>query len=137
MNMEKANKAIKSAWIAAIISAGVTLIFTVTGLYGLDLSALWIVIVVLGLAFGIYKKNRACAVILFVFWVSDTIWVFWEFAAQGQVSGLIWLLAPRIIFAIFFFRGIRGTFAYHRIAKAELMSKANSKMGTGGTGTAK
>ena len=119
MNMEKANKAIKGAWIAAIISAGLTLIFAVTGLYGLDLSALLIVIVMLGLAFGIYKKNRACAVILFVFWISDTIWGFWEFAAQGQVSGLIWSLVPRIIFAIFFFRGIRGTFAYHRIIKAE------------------
>ena len=123
MDIEKANRAIKSAWIVAAISAGLTLIFAITGLFGLDLSALWIVIVVLGLAFGVYKRNRACAVILFVYWVVGAIW-------EITVSGLIGSLPLRIVFAILFFWGIRGTFAYHRLAKAEIMSKANSEMDT-------
>ncbi|MBA7584116.1 hypothetical protein ES708_26069 [subsurface metagenome] len=55
MDKDQANNAIKGAWIAATISAGLTLIFAVTGLFGLDLSALWIVIFMLGLAFGIFK----------------------------------------------------------------------------------
>ena len=112
MDKDKANNAIKSAWIAAIVSAGFTLIAAVTGLFGLDLSALWIVIVMLGLAFGIYKKNRACAVILFVYWVVGAIW-------EIAVSGLTGSLPLGIVFAICFFWGIRGTFAYHRIVKAE------------------
>ena len=78
MDKDEANNAIRNAWIAATISAGLTLIFAVTGLLGFDLSALWIVIVVLGLAFGVYKRNRACAVILFVFWVFDIILRFWD-----------------------------------------------------------
>jgi len=136
-DIEGANKAIKYAWIAATISAGLTLIFAVTGLFGLDLWALWIVIVMLGLAFGIYKKNRACAVILFVFWVFDIILGFWDSVAQGQGAppigqGIVWT-----VFAICFFWGIRGTFAYHRIVKAERISKANSEIDTGSTGTAK
>jgi len=41
-----------------------------------------------------------------------------------------------VVFSIFLFRGIRGTFAYHRIIKAERISKANSEMDAGGTRTA-
>ena len=119
MNMEKANSAIKSAWIAGAISGVITLILALIGAFGYDLWSLIDAFLILGLSFGIYKKNRACAVILFVYWIGAKISQMWELGAQGQPAGLIGVLPIAILFGYYFFQGIRGTFAYHKIARPE------------------
>lgn len=129
MDKDEANNAIKSAWIAGIIVGVIILAVSLIpntpfGLWGLIEAFIYF-----SLTFGVYKKNRACAVIFFIYFVSFKIF---QLIALGEWKpGLL-----ALVISIFLFQGIRGTFAYHKIAKAELMSKANSEMDTGGTGTA-
>lgn len=113
--MNKALSAIKGAWVAGIISGAITLIVTLLAMRGMRImrfGALNLIDVVLifGLTFGIYMKSRACAVIMFVYFVASKIMIF---AQTGKPTGL----PLAILFAYFFFQGIRGTFAYHNVNK--------------------
>jgi len=119
VNMEKATSAIKNAWIAGAISGVLTMIVALIGAFGYDLWNLIDAFLILGLSFGIYKKNRACAVILFVYWIGGKILQIVELGVQGQVGSSIGTLPIAIIFGYYFFQGIRGTFAYRRIVKEE------------------
>lgn len=108
-------KKIKSGWVAALISGGMTLVLTLlamsgTALPGVSAWQLIDVAIILALAFGIYKKSRACAVTMFVYFVASKIILL---VKTGQASGIV----MGIIFAIFFWQGIAGTFAYHQLRK--------------------
>lgn len=113
-------KKIKSAWIAALFSGGVTLVFTLVVMSGTEIKGMsaWQLIdvgIILALAFGIYKKSRACAVAMFVYFIASKIIII---AETGQANGAI----MGIIFGIFFWKGIAGTFAYHKLHKEGLSS---------------
>jgi hypothetical protein len=71
MNKEDAEKAIKNAWIAGIISGVITLL-AIFFLAGIDLFNLIDVALIFGLAFGIYKKSRAAAVIMLIYFAIST-----------------------------------------------------------------
>ncbi len=107
---------IRTAWIAATISAGMTLILSLVMAAGEmenPLFNLWNLIdvfLILMLAFGIAKRNRVCATIMFLYFVLSKIWLGIE---TGQFHGGI--LA--IIFMIVFFRGMLGTFQFHQWKK--------------------
>jgi len=76
-------------------------------------------IVILGLAFGIYKKSRVCSVVMFVFVVGDGIFTLWSDAD-------ILRLVTAILFGYMFYQGILGTFAYRQMARADYrVSKAD------------
>jgi serine/threonine-protein kinase len=85
-------------------------VFAILGLLGTDLTALIDAAVIAGLTFGVYKKNRGCAIAMFVVWVIEklTQWMFDPVALFG--------LPIAILFGYYFFEGILGTFEYHRIA---------------------
>jgi hypothetical protein len=107
-------KKIKAAWIAAVCSGTITLIVVViamvTGKKVMDLG-LWNlvdVILIFGLAFGIYKKSRTCAVIMLVYFAASKIF---QVVETGQANGLV----MGILFTILFVQGVIGTFQYHRI----------------------
>jgi serine/threonine-protein kinase len=114
MDIENAEKAIKNATIAGIISGVITLLVTllsVTGVNILDFS-LWNmldVFLIFGLTFGIYRKSRICAVSMFIYFIGNRLLFFssYGFSAVG--------LPIAILFAYFYFQGIRGAFAYHGI----------------------
>ena len=114
MDMDKAKGAITSAWIAGAISGVITLIVSLIGAFGFDQWNLIDVFIIFGLTFGVYKKSRVCAIILFIYWVGDRIWMM--VAQPEAIAGSLFMA---ILFGIWFFQGIRGTFAYHRIVKAE------------------
>ena len=114
MDMEKANNAIQGAWISGAIVGVITLILSLIGAFGLDQWNIIDAFLLFGLAFGVYKKSRVCAIILFIYWVGDRIWMM--VAQPEAIAGSLFMA---ILFGIWFFQGIRGTFAYHRIAKAE------------------
>lgn len=66
----KANSQIRSAWIAGTISGVVTLIFT----FILETPGMFIdVLLIFGLTWGIYKKSRICAVIMFIYFILSKI----------------------------------------------------------------
>jgi hypothetical protein len=113
MDLQKAEKAIKSAWIAAVISGSITLFVAVLALVGVRLFnfTAWVlidVVLIFGLAYGIYRKNRVCAVIMFIYFIISKIYML---VTVGGLAGL----PLAILFAYFFFQGIRGTFAYHKL----------------------
>lgn len=112
---EEILKKIRYAWIAALFSAGLTLVVTLIAMSGtkiLGFSAweLLDVVFILGLAFGIYMKNRACAVIMLIYFIASKIILMVE---AGQPSGLPMAIA----FGYLYWQGVAGTFAYHAFLK--------------------
>jgi serine/threonine-protein kinase len=123
VDLIKANKAIKVAGGAAVFIGGLTLIVSViAGLgysfAGITVWSLFDAVFILGMAYGIYKKSRACAVIMFVYWAGSKIY---SFAVEGQTGGI----PIALLFAYFFLQGIIGTFAYRQITDAK--TKAEQK----------
>ncbi len=111
-------KKIKSAWVAGLISAGITLLFAVAGVQGFDLANLTDVFLIAGLSYGIYRRSRVCAVVMLVYFVSSKILIVSE---TGQVSGLF----VALVFLYFYGQGVVGTFAYHKaVARARGPSDA-------------
>jgi len=109
-------KKIKAGWIAGAISAGITLVIVLlslsgTSIMGIDAWALIDVAVIAGLAYGVYRKSRTCAVILMVLFAVEKI-LMWK--ASGTASG--WLMA--LAFFACYIMGVQGTFQYHSWKKA-------------------
>jgi predicted Zn finger-like uncharacterized protein len=107
-------KPIRNACIAGTISGVLTLLVSLICASGVDIPGLdfdlwnlFDVLLIFGLTFGIYKKNRVCAVLMFVYFVGSKVLMWKE---SGSVSGL----SMAALFGYFFLQGILGTFAYHR-----------------------
>ena len=110
----KWKKAIRNACIAGTISGVLTLLVTLISAAGVDIPGLdfdlwnlFDVLLIFGLTFGIYNKNRVCAVLMLVYFVGSKVLMWQE---SGSVKGL----SAAALFGYFFFQGILGTFAYHR-----------------------
>ncbi len=117
MDMASADAGIKKAWVAGVISGVITLIVTAAAMAGYSIMGftslnLLDVAFIFGLTFGIYKKSRTCAVLMFVYFVGSKLYLWSE---TGKVSGL----PLALIFGYYFFLGILGAFAYHRMAPQE------------------
>jgi len=116
-------KKVRSAWLAACVSGVLTLAFTLvamsgTQLLGLDAWSLVDVALIFGMAFGIYKKSRTCAVIMLGYFVISKIIFMVE---TGKSTGLLMAL----IFGYYFWQGVQGTFAYHKHLSAHAVAVAN------------
>lgn len=112
MNEQKAQQAIKVAWVFGIFSGVLTLLITtlsMSGVLDLDINSfsLFDVLLVWALAFGVYKKSRVCAVVLFIYFIMDKIYII---IATGNMGGIV----GAIIFGAVYFQGIRGTIYYHK-----------------------
>lgn len=107
---------IRSAWIAAVVSGTITLLFTLAAMAGhsvLGISAANFVDVALifGLAFGIYRKSRTCAVLMLVYFLASKIYMIQQNGAAGA-GGIL-----GVVFLVFYAMGVMGTFQYHKIVK--------------------
>jgi len=113
-------KKIRNAWIAAVVSGCVTLavillsISGVVNLFGFSAWELIDVALVFGLAFGIYKKNRICAVVMLVYFIASKIFLI---SLTGKLTGV----PMAVFFGYFFWQGVSGTFAYHKHRKSSSM----------------
>lgn len=117
MDQEQTEKAIKNAWIAGIVSGSITLLVTIIAAFGIDILgfSLWNLLdvaLIFGLTFGMYRKSRVCAVIMFVYFVASKVFIGIE---TGKVTGI----PLALVFGYYFFQGIRGTFAWHQSEKKE------------------
>ena len=72
-DIRKADMAIKIAWIAGIVCGVTTVIFSLLNLLGFNEWNLLDAGIIFGLSFGVYKKNMACAVILFIYFVVNLL----------------------------------------------------------------
>ena len=122
--LAEAEKYIKNAWIVGIISACTTLLFSMLGAYndeiryktGLDTWSLLDVALIAGLTYGIYRKNRFCALGLLIYFVVSK---FVMAASTGQFTGGLLSL----VFAYFLFQGTRAAFRLrkHKIETGEIV----------------
>jgi hypothetical protein len=121
MTRDDSISAIRNGAIAALISAAVTLLVVAISVFGGEADGqsyfndpyLFIdVVLILILAFGIYRKSRLAAVVMFVYFLLSKIMIGVE---TGKVSGLF----IAIIFLYYFGKAIQGTFAFHKLEKAE------------------
>lgn len=112
MDKDNANYSIKVAFIAALISGSVTLILLLLNLAGIiDLGLTIIdfvdVILVFGLSYGIYRKSRAAAIIMVLYFIGSKIIMSPEFRI-GAMS---------ILFILIFIRGAVATFIVRKHSK--------------------
>jgi serine/threonine-protein kinase len=113
----KIEKKIKQARIAAMVSGTITLAGIVTlinnqtgGQLSLfNILAFIDVIFIFSMAYGIYRKSRECAFLMFVYFLLSKILII-STSPRNSIGTFIIAL----IFLYFLFQGIRGTFAYHR-----------------------
>lgn len=121
MNLEQALKATKSGAIAALVSAAFTIVILFYALVSNtdgflkpwnDPSGFFDVVFILICAFGIHRNSRAAAVTMCVYWIVAKIYLFFQ---TGQGAGVI----TGLVFLYLFAKAAQGTFAYHRIKKAE------------------
>ncbi|MFF2093637.1 hypothetical protein [Paenibacillus sp. NPDC058174] len=116
-NANKIKLALGGAIFCAISTAVVSLLVDSE-----SLSFLVDVIVALALAFGVWKKSRVCAILLFVYFIISKLLQFSE--NPQSIASSIYLS----IFLLFsFWQGIMGTFGYHRQKKLERHQPINTE----------
>lgn len=110
-------KAIRRAWQFGTIMGVFSLIFVIAALSGYPVfgHTAWDLIdvaFIFLLSFGVYKKNRTSALLLFFYYIlAKTV-----FAMEtGNYAGI----GAAVVFGYFLFNGVRGTFAYHKARGAD------------------
>lgn len=109
-------KKIRHAWMACLVSAAMTLVFTLIGMASagsagpFGASQLIDVVFIVGMAFGIHRKSRTCAVLMFLYFAISKIWLI---AVTGQVNGLF----LGVVFLYYYAMGVAGTFEYHKLQR--------------------
>lgn len=111
---EEVEKRIRNAVGAGIFTGAVTLIISVialvthTPVLGIDGWSVIDAALIAGLTFGIYKKNRTCAVIMLIYYAGTKILqIVTTHAMSGGILG--------VLFCYLFLMGAVGTFQYHQI----------------------
>lgn len=104
---------IRNAWIAACISGTLTLVVTLVSMSGTQIlgTGAWNLVdvaLIFGLAYGIKRNSRVCAVLMLAYFLMSKILVVVE---TGQFQG--GLLA--LIFVYYYLRGAIATFKYHAL----------------------
>ncbi len=122
MSRDQAVTASRHGAYAAFVSAAVTtamvlfamLLGTDEGVFAMfnDPLILADIVLILACGFGMLKQSRAAAVTIFVYFVYAKIFIGLETQSIAGIGG-------GLVFLYFFGRAIQGSFACHRIAKAE------------------
>jgi len=121
MDRDEAIKATKSGAIAACISGVLTLGIVLVAIFSNsngaialwnDPSNFFDIILIFGCAYGIYKKSRAAAVLLFVYFIFAKVMIGIE---TGNATGL----GLGLVFLYFYGKAIQGAFVFHKLEKAE------------------
>ena len=121
MYRDEAIKATKSGAIAACISGVLTLGIVLVAIFSNsngaialwnDPSNFFDIILIFGCAYGIYKKSRAAAVLLFVYFIFAKVMIGIE---TGNATGL----GLGLVFLYFYGKAIQGSFVFYKLEKAE------------------
>jgi hypothetical protein len=119
MNLKSAEGAINGAWLTGLVVGILALINTIISLVFSDpqsrWAALWVfgeLAVLFGLAYGVKRKNRVCAVLLSAYFISLLI----RKTAMWRQSGFVPLgiLIDTIALSLCLY-GAHGAFAYYKI----------------------
>lgn len=99
-----------SAYSCALFGALMTLLAAFYRAYGFDLFNLLDVVLFLGLAFGVYKRSRICAIIMFTYHLMNRV-PLWNHTHSIELT----FGGVAVPFAVAYLLGILGTFAHHSI----------------------
>jgi len=116
IQLKKAEESAKDAFYAALAQASLTvgaIILVVSGIIrstNVSLLNLTDVALIVGLGYGTKRKSRTCATILFFYQVLNI--VFMGIAGTGLAMGIL-----AVLFTLYYFKGMTGSFAYHRRRK--------------------
>lgn len=121
MTREESIKAAKHGAIAAFVSGTITTIIVAIAIFNNSEGALRIwndplnfidIVLVFGCAIGMLRRSRTAAVVILVYFIISKILIWTE---TGKISGI----ALSLVFIYYFAKAVQGTFAYHKIEKAE------------------
>ena len=108
--------AIKNGWVAGLISIGLTLIMVLVGMYSnsenttlvyyADPMMLADIALMIVMVFFIHKKSRIAATCMFLYFVLSK---YIQWTDLGSVQGL----PMALIFTLFYFNAMRGTYVWH------------------------
>jgi len=116
-DIHKAEKRIRNAWIAAIVVNLLTLSGIMGWVFGQRLLDVFDVVLVFGLAYGIYKKSGACAsAMLFYFVIQKALFML--------LAGLPIGILVSAVFVYLFVQGVIGTKDYQEIIQAKQIPEA-------------
>jgi len=134
LDIDKAESKIKGAWMAGVASGTVTLVFTIVAMkrnvWDFTISNMGDVLLIFTLTFGIYRRNRACAIFMLVYFLVAKVLIWMRLAAITDLPKGVWVgyLLFTMLFCYFFFEGIRGTFAWHRLEREAKAERASRKL---------
>ncbi len=118
-----AEKKIRMGWGAALASAGITAVFSVVAMLGKSLAGVTAfsildVLLLLGLAFGMHRRSRTCAVILLAYFLLSKVlqYMVVSASATGRIS-VVSGIPMALIFIYLYTQGVIGTFAWHRLRR--------------------
>lgn len=104
---------IRAGWIAAIVSGALTTALWAAVAFGGLENAIFgpelliDVVVIFGLAIGIFFKSRIAATLMFVYFLASKIFIIYATDQfQGGILG--------IVFLVLYFNAMVGTFQYHK-----------------------
>lgn len=130
MNLKSAESAIYGAWltglvigILTLIRMGVVILFSSGVTRGAAVASIVsvaiFVVILFALSYGVWRKNKICAALLAVCFVSLVAWktVSWT---QSKIAP--WSILTDFIALLLCLNGARGVFAYHRIKRSEVVS---------------
>ena len=108
---------IRNAWCATLVTGIMILFVILFSIFSPTSSfnpwALIDVVLIFGIAYGIYRKSRCCALIMLIYFAVSKIILFLD--GMTTLSNLI----IGLIFFFFYFKGVTGTFAYHKHLKQQ------------------
>lgn len=103
-----AERLVACGWIAASVAGLITLVFLIVGGLGLTPLNLIDAVLLLGLAYGIYRRSRVCAVLVLAYHVANQMALFERALLVPPLT-----VAIALVFGALYVLGIIGTFSHH------------------------
>jgi hypothetical protein len=108
-------------WITAVIAGFFTMLCVMTGCFGLNKYNIVDMALLFGLAYGVYRRSRTCAVLLLAYDVASQAMLL----SRGRQPSVIALISAGTFFTAYAL-GVIGTFVSHaHAAKAAVASSGD------------
>ena len=107
-------------WIAGVIAGFFTTLCVMTGCFGLNKYNIVDMALLFGLAYGVYRRSRTCALLLLAYDVASQTMLF----RLGRQPSAVALVSAGIFFTAYAL-GVVGTFVSHAHAKAAAVSSGD------------
>lgn len=118
--LSEAEDQIDKAWKAGLVVGAITLLVAVILIFVGPTAGIngWFMLIdaalCLGLAYGIRRNSRTCAIVMFIYYIASKI-SYWSSTGAG---GGIYIWGLTLVIAYWFLMAIFGTFTWHKVNAA-------------------